>query len=173
MTSNLEWRTMPGFPSYEVSEEGDVRRRMAFRHYHAGYILKPKQNRFGYLSVSLSHTGRRSEFFVHRLVALAFHGPQPSTSHEVAHGDGDKGNNARNNLRWATRSENCKEKRMLGELPDIRGEKHPQARLTEHVVLEMRARRAEGACFREIAEEFGVPKLTAYDAITGTTWSHI
>ena len=53
------------------------------------------------------------------------------------------------------------------------GENHPQARLTEPLVLAMRERRREGAYFREIAEEFGIPKLTVYDAVTGKTWSHV
>jgi hypothetical protein len=169
----MDWRPISGFPAYEVSETGDVRRVCGFRQYPAGYVLKPKRNRFGYLSVQLYRDGRVSYVFVHRLVALAYHGGQPSPSHEVAHRDGDKANNHWRNLRWATKSENCREKRILGELPDIRGEKHPQARLTEVMVLSMRERRREGAFFREIAGEFGVPTLTAYDAIKGITWSHL
>ena len=173
MKEQLEWRPVPGFPAYEVSERGDVRRVSAFRHYPSGYALKPRPNRFGYPTVALSRDGRRSELFVHRIVAMAFRGPQPSPSHEVAHGDGNKAHNDWRNLRWATRSENCREKRGLGELPDIRGERHPQARLTEAMVLAMRKRRQEGMYYREIAEQFGVPKPTAYDAITGVTWNHI
>jgi hypothetical protein len=55
----------------------------------------------------------------------------------------------------------------------VRGEKHPMARLTEALVLAMRSRRREGALYREIAHEFGFPKLTVYDAVRGVTWSHI
>jgi len=169
----LEWRPIPGFPSYEASERGDIRRAVAFRHYPARMVLRQRRNRFGYLTVRLSERGIARDVFIHRLVALAFTGPQPAPQHEVAHRDGDKANNHWRNLRWATKSENCKEKRILGELPDIRGEKHPQARLTEALVLAMRERRRQGAFFRVIAAEFGVPKLTAYDAIKGITWSHI
>ena len=168
-----EWRIIPGFPSYEVSESGEVRRSEATRTHPAGHVLRPKRTRFGYLSHTLWCDGKHREIFVHRLVAFAFRGPQPTPWHEVAHGDGNKTNNHWRNLRWATKSENCQEKRTLGELPDIRGEKHPNARLTEPLVLAMRARRAQGAYYREIAEEFGFPRLTVYDAVTGTTWSHI
>jgi hypothetical protein len=169
----LEWRPIPGFSSYEASGRGDIRRAVSFRHYPAGMVLRQRRNRFGYTTVRLSERGIARDVFVHRLVALAFIGPQPTPQHEVAHRDGDKANNHWRNLRWATKSENCKEKRTLGELPDIRGEKHPQARLTEALVLAMRERRRQGAFFREIAAEFGVPTLTAYDAIKGITWSHI
>ncbi|WP_208609489.1 HNH endonuclease signature motif containing protein [Streptomyces atriruber] len=42
----------------------------------------------------------------HFLVCVAFHGPRPTASHQVAHGDGDPTNNRPCNLRWATPAEN-------------------------------------------------------------------
>lgn len=47
--------------------------------------------------------GRGNAF--HRMVARAFLGEAPSTSHTVDHIDGDKTNNKLSNLRWATKSE--------------------------------------------------------------------
>lgn len=52
----------------------------------------------GYLSVS--------EHKVHRIVATAFHGDQPSQSHVVDHIDTNRCNNRPHNLRWVTRLEN-------------------------------------------------------------------
>lgn len=171
--AGVRWLPISGFPDYQVSAAGAVRRSQDAHGYPAGRPLKPKCNRFGYLSVCLYHEGHRHDVFLHRLVTLAFLGPQPTPSHEVAHGDGNKTNNDWRNLRWATKSQNCQQKREHGALPDIKGEKHPHARLTNSVVLAMRERRREGAYFREIAGEFGIPKLTAYDAIKGITWGHI
>ncbi len=170
---SIQWRPAPGFETYDVSEYGHVRRRVGYRGYPAGRLVKSGRNRCGYFSVTLFRQGRRQEVFVHRLVAYAYIGPQPSPFHEVAHGDGDKANNHWSNLRWATKSENCRQKREHGAVPDIRGERHPGAKLTNEVVLELRRRRQQGAYFREIAEEFGIPKITVYDAVTGKTWSHI
>ncbi len=47
------------------------------------------------------------------------------------------------------------------------------ARLTNELVLAMRQRRSEGARYRKIAEEFGIAKLTVYDAVTGKTRGHV
>ncbi|MDF1592572.1 MAG: HNH endonuclease signature motif containing protein [Desulfobacterales bacterium] len=43
---------------------------------------------------------------VHRIVATAFHGPQPSKDHIVEHIDTNRRNNRPENLRWVTRLEN-------------------------------------------------------------------
>lgn len=43
---------------------------------------------------------------VHRIVATAFHGEQPSKSHVVDHIDTNRRNNRPENLRWVTRLEN-------------------------------------------------------------------
>lgn len=43
---------------------------------------------------------------VHRIVATAFHGPQPSEKHIIDHIDTNKKNNRPQNLRWITRLEN-------------------------------------------------------------------
>ena len=52
----------------------------------------------GYMAIS-SHK-------VHRIVATAFHGEQPSKSHVVDHIDTNRRNNRPKNLRWVTRLEN-------------------------------------------------------------------
>ena len=43
---------------------------------------------------------------VHRIVATAFHGPQPSKDHIVDHIDTNRRNNRPENLRWVTKLEN-------------------------------------------------------------------
>jgi DNA modification methylase len=58
-------------------------------------------------------------------------------------------------------------------VPDRKGEKHPMRCLSDDKVRAIRRRRAGAALFREIAEKFGLPKVTVYDAVAGKTWAHL
>ncbi|TAL42380.1 MAG: hypothetical protein EPN91_08350 [Salinibacterium sp.] len=101
----VEWRPVVGFEGrYEVSSDGRVRT--------VSHELKQSGTGRDYLAVSLGH-GRgqgkaMKKVSVHRLVALAFHGPPPTPKHEVNHKDTNKKNNAANNLEWMTKSQNAK-----------------------------------------------------------------
>lgn len=109
-----EWRSVTGFEGlYEVSDQGNVRRsgRAAQRGNghgggaRVGHIRKPHLINGGYLVVQLWQQGRPSTCLVHVLVAAAFLGRCPN-GHEVNHKDGNKQNNAPDNLEYLTHSEN-------------------------------------------------------------------
>lgn len=68
-------------------------------------FLIAEPNSSGYLRVNLRKDGKSSHVFVHRLVAIAFL-EQIAGKEEVNHIDGDKSNNAVENLEWVSRSEN-------------------------------------------------------------------
>lgn len=93
------WKTIHGFPAYEVSENGDVRRGIN--------LLKPERVKgSGRKRVTLSKNGRSYRVFVSRVVAFAFIGPEPFEGAEVCHKDGFFHNNHDSNLRWGTRADN-------------------------------------------------------------------
>lgn len=54
-----------------------------------------------------------------------------------------------------------------------KGEQHGQAKLTEKDVREMRRKRAQGMTYPSIANQYGVGRVTARNAILGVTWDHI
>lgn len=54
-----------------------------------------------------------------------------------------------------------------------KGEQHGQAKLTEQDVREMRRKRAQGMTYLSIANQYGVGRATARNAILGVTWKHI
>lgn len=98
-----EWRTVPGYEEYEVSNLGRVRC-LNFNKIKGNVrVLKQCKISKGYLKVSL----RRKRMFVHRLVALAFLPiPKEIEIPEVNHIDENKENNRVENLEWLSRKDN-------------------------------------------------------------------
>lgn len=133
----MEWRVAPGFENYEVSEFGDVRRRVAGGTYPAGYQLTPKPHQRGYRYFILRQDGKDKTMLAHRLVALAFLGQPPSDKHEVAHNDGNRTNNAVSNLRWATAAENQADRKRHGTFHE--GEQCGSSKLTAQDVEAIRS----------------------------------
>ena len=92
------WRDIEGWPLYEVSNLGNVRRKAV--------SLKPGSIPSGHLTVALCKgKGKPTSLYVHRLVALAFM-DNPESKRLVNHIDGNPKNNNLGNLEWATHSEN-------------------------------------------------------------------
>lgn len=70
----------------------------------AGRYLTPVVQKSGYCHVTLSQDGKKSNFLVHRLIAIAFI-PNPDEKPTVNHKDGNKQNNSLGNLEWMTQKE--------------------------------------------------------------------
>lgn len=96
---SIEWRPFPDFEdAYLISNYGDV---FSIR---SNRILKPKVQPSGYLRVSPSIDGVRTDCAVHRMVALAFI-PNPNNKPTVNHINENKRDNYIGNLEWATMKE--------------------------------------------------------------------
>ncbi len=94
---NEVWKTIEGFPNYEVSNRGRIRNK------RTGLILTQIPDKDGYLRIHLGND--RTVKRVHRLVASAFIS-NPFNKPHVNHIDGNKTNNCIDNLEWATSREN-------------------------------------------------------------------
>lgn len=105
-----EWRPIPGW-DYSASNLGRVRREAGVvirkdgrTHKVSQKILSPGVAN-GYKLVVLCRDGVCTSLRVHRLVMLAFEGPQIEGT-DVRHLNGDRTDNRLSNLTYGTRSEN-------------------------------------------------------------------
>lgn len=135
--------------------------------------MTPSPNSDGYLKVGLPSPGRNKprHVTINALVAEAFLGPRPTADHQAAHWDGDKTHNALANIRWATPEENAADRERHGRTFHPVGELHPQSKLTEADVIEIRNARAEGV--GRLAAKFAVSRWTIFDIWSGRSWGHL
>ena len=108
MLSAVEWRDIPDFPDYEVSNFGEVKvldkwinAKLGSKKLVRGRILKFKKSKDGSLRVGLVSNKKQYFFFVHKIVALAFIN-NPENKDCVIHIDRNNQNNSVENLTWAT-----------------------------------------------------------------------
>lgn len=99
------WKPIPGFPGYEASSVGRVRRIRTYASGLSATILQPNMRADGYLRVSLWLNGKHYHRHVHRLICLAFHGV-PSLGLMACHQDGQRTHNTPENLYWGTAADN-------------------------------------------------------------------
>ena len=92
-----QWKEIPGYPDYQVSNQGEVASHKAGK----TRILKATNNTSGYKAVGLCMHGVRKTFPVHKLVALCFLTEPPHAPEEywtIDHLDGDRSNARASNL---------------------------------------------------------------------------
>lgn len=182
MSRSEEWRACPGYEGlYEISSIGRVRsldrvvrvpagrRAKEYSKTVSGRILALNGARSKYLTVNLNRDGVPTEHSVHVLVCAAFHGPRPPRM-IVAHGDGQKHNNSKCNLRYATYRENAADSTRHGT--SQRGERNSRAKLTKEDVLEIKIR-LSAIPLKDIAEQYGVSVDCIRSIQLGTRWRHV
>lgn len=97
-----EWRTVVGTDGMlEVSNLGRVRSLLRGE----PYILKTQKDKKGYHRLRITIHRQKMCFKVHRIVAQAFI-DNPDNLPQVNHIDGNKENNAVDNLEWVTNQQN-------------------------------------------------------------------
>lgn len=147
---------------YAVSNMGRVRSRA-----RAGTILILSPDIVvgkGYMQVTLQRKGARERFKVHRLVASAFI-ENPEGKPEVNHKDGDKWNNAAQNLEWATRKENNRHALDTGLLIPRSGMKNHNTKLKDSDAEEIRSLFLSGLSQRDIGKKYGVGQTAISEVV--------
>ena len=93
----IEWRPVPGYDGYFVSNTGIIQSRKRKTPLNLSYVTKKD----GYLRAYLCKDGKMKAFYVHRVVALAFI-ENPQNLPFINHKDECKTNNNVDNLEWCT-----------------------------------------------------------------------
>lgn len=162
------WKVIPGFEYYEASNLGRIRRSSGTPKCRTARILRPGTQKTGYLFLILSMDSTAKTQRVHRLVMRAFVGPSDL---EVNHKNGIKADNRLVNLEYVTSSQNKIHSMKMGMMyiPSAgQGEDHPNSKLTEAQVLDIR--KAPGT-HRNIAKQYGVSKTTVSFIKLKKSWS--
>ncbi len=174
-TCAMEWRLVPDFPDYEVSECGDLRRADCCQN-QPGRRLRGYIDTDGYLRYGVRRSdGTKTHISAHRAVAQAFIGPAPSAEHQVAHNNGSRLFNVPGNLRWALLAENEADRISHGTRPT--GKRNPRARLSEEDVRYIRRRYPEIKSNRgdvsELDRMFNITRSQVIRIARRQAWRHV
>ena len=174
MSNNKEevWAFSAMATDFEISTLGRVRRWCNRQRAKRGLIKKARLADSGYIAVGLTpFRGKQSIYYVHRLVADAFHGGAPFEGAVVRHLDGNKLNNHPDNLAWGTYAENEADKLRHGTRNF--GEAVHNAKLTEETVKQVREMHRAGMTISKIARHFNMARKTISNVALGQTWRHV
>lgn len=174
----IEWRSVPNFPGYEVSNVGDVRSiTRAVPHQNVtktifGKMLKPRpQRNGGQLRLTLFHERKCKSVFVHRLVMAAFIGPLP-TGKLVRHLNGNPHDNRLENLAYGDALENAAD--AIAHGATARGERSNKSHLNDRKIREIRCfARDQRISQRMLAKMYAVTPTNITCIVLRQTWAHV
>lgn len=175
------WKSINGFPGYEISNMGKVKSLEKYTKHWAGglrllkeRILKGSLSSSGYFQVDLPLENAGRNRTIHLIVIEHFGDPKPSPKHECNHKDGDKQNNWWTNLEWMTRKANIKHAYDLGLAIGNSGEKNGYSTLTEKEVKRVRKMYITGKYTQtKLAKIFKVGQFCIWSIVHNKTWRTI
>lgn len=177
MEKNEIWKSIPSVPGYEASNFGRIRR-VAPSIGNNGCVRKNKEflrprptGRYGHLTVTVSISGIRKDYLVHRLVADAFLGKGRKGLDCVLHRDDDPTNNTPINLFRGNRTINSIDKVLKNR--QAKGENVGGSKLSEADIFLMRKRTISGSSQRDLAVEFGISQGNVSSIVNRKTWGHL
>ncbi len=157
---------------YEVSNHGRVRRKKPGKSTVPGHVLSIAQHQSNrgrvYARVSLWCKNKKTDAYVHRLVAHTFIGSCP-IGFEVNHKDGNPLNNHVSNLEYVTSAQNKQHFHLLNR-GLISGENHWKAKLKEVDVVAIRLLCSNGFPQMYVAKLFDVRRSTIEKIVLNLRW---
>lgn len=158
------WKPVRGWPEFEVSNLGRVRR------VATGFIRKPSSIS-GYQAMRLTRPGGHSQtILVHRAVAMAFLPRRRRKTMQVNHKDSDRWNPRADNLEWVTCAQNIQHGYDHGNCC-AKGSRNGHSKINEAIVFEIR--NASKDEYPVIAAFCGISMATVRDVVARRTWRHV
>lgn len=183
MESKEEFKDIPGFENYMVSNFGRVKSKArnvrGVNYKSRKEVLKPIPETMlslnslskGYPLVRIINAKECKTIMIHRLVANVFI-PNPENLSQVNHIDGNKQNNNISNLAWCNAQENHKHAKETGL--KAKGSGVGTSKLTEAKVRKIKyILKKGGVTHAVIAKKFGVHESTISLIFTEKFWKHI
>ena len=137
-------KSVPGYPRFQIDDNLNIYRD------GAKVVCNTPEQGYAFIADGYGGVVKRAT-----IICSAFHGPKPFASAEVAHYDGNPGNDNPLNLRWDTHSNNMKDVNRYN--PGWRtGEKNGRCILSDRDVDSIFDWYAKGLTQKKIADIYGV-----------------
>ena len=171
----VEWRKLRYygeiFDNFSISSNGELRNNKT------GRILKPSTNKSGYyvFVVRLYQKGNISGIVAHKAVANAFI-DNPNGFSQINHKDGNKKNNAVENLEWCTPKQNSDHavKNNLHTFEYCEGELCNLSKLKKEDVLEIRTLyKSKKHSQKQLAKKFNCSRENISRIVRCQSWKHL
>lgn len=176
VSTEVAYREAPGFPGYRVGSDGSfwTNRKPGpdGKRYTDWRPKSTRPRRDGYVWVNLVRNGHGFGRALHRLILEAFVGPPPAGM-VACHGNGRRGDNRLENLRWDSPVNNLADRKAHRTLPSQAGEANNQAKLTVSDVRRIRRLRTRGMARRLIAARYRIHPVTVSFICLGKRWAHV
>lgn len=158
VSNDQQWKPIPTYPNYEVSNLGQVKNKLTGRL----LSLSTKKGRHPYQRAHLCQDGKSRYLLVHRLVLEAFVGPCQE-GQQCLHLDSNPRNNRLDNLKWDTVVENHK-------TIDRNGEKNGRSKLSADDVIFIKEYTGR---LKDLVEMFNVSYGYITNIRSNITWKHL
>lgn len=139
---------------YEIDDGGNI---YTIKRQGTDTRVMKTERKNDYNRVTLNKCGKKYRFLVHRLVAQHFV-ENPNNLPCINHKDGNKRNNAKENLEWCDYHENMVHaiKSNLNHVPALSGERHPRRKVDLDIVRKIRADACRGEKYVDIGKRYGI-----------------
>jgi hypothetical protein len=164
------WKDVIGYEGlYQVSNLGNVKS-LGNKFSRKERLLKLSFQSKGYLTVVLQKDAKRKMVLVHRIVAEHFiHNVESKP--QINHIDGNKTNNAIENLEWVSHRENLNH--AIKNNLTLKGEENRNSKLKDVDVIKIHSLLQKGTTTKELSETYNVSYSTIDSIRTNRYWKHL